>query len=58
MQGKTRERWEELCEQAAIERDPAKMLEIVAEINRLLEAKYDRVTQKDGAAAKSADDSV
>ncbi|MGC1630043.1 MAG: hypothetical protein WA735_24530 [Candidatus Acidiferrales bacterium] len=58
MQGKTRERWEELCEQAANEQDPAKMLEIVAEINRLLGAKYDRVSQKDGATSKTSNDSV
>ncbi len=58
MQGKTRERWEELCEQAANEQDPAKMLEIVAEINRLLDAKYDRINQKDGAPPKSANGSI
>ena len=40
MQDKTRERWQELCEQAANEQDPTKVLEIVEEINRLLEAKY------------------
>jgi hypothetical protein len=32
MQGKTRERWQELCEQAANEQDPMKMLELVEEI--------------------------
>lgn len=58
MQGKTRERWEELCEQAANEQDPAKMLEIVAEINRLLDAKYDRINHKDGAPPKSANGSI
>lgn len=58
MQGKTRERWEELCEQAANERDPAKMLEIVAEINRLLDAKYDRINHKDWAPPKTSSDSI
>jgi hypothetical protein len=58
MEGKTRERWEELCEQAANEQNPAKMLEIVAEINRLLDAKYDRVSQKDGGSATDSSDSV
>ena len=38
MQGKTRERWQELCEQAANEQDPKKMLEFVEEINRLLDS--------------------
>jgi hypothetical protein len=42
MHGTTRERWQELCEQAANEQDPAKMLELVEEMNRLLDAKYNR----------------
>jgi hypothetical protein len=58
MQGKTRERWKELCEQAANEQDPAKMLEIVSEINRLLDAKYDRVSHKDGAPPKNPNHSI
>ena len=35
MQGPTRERWQELCAQAAEEQDPEKLLELVKEINRL-----------------------
>jgi hypothetical protein len=31
------ERWRILCEQAAREQDPAKLLELVQQINRLLE---------------------
>lgn len=58
MQGKTRERWKELCEQAANEQDPATMLEIVSEINRLLDAKYDRVSRKDGAPPTNSGDSI
>jgi hypothetical protein len=46
MQGKPRERWQELCEQAAHEQDPTKVLEIVEEINRLLELKYPRLTRE------------
>jgi hypothetical protein len=34
-----RERWLQLCEQAATEQDPEKLMELIAEINRLLEAK-------------------
>jgi len=37
MKGETRERWMHLCEQAAIEQDPQKLLELVTEINHLLE---------------------
>jgi len=44
MQAKNRERWQELCEQAANEQDPTKLLELIEEINRLLAAKYDRVS--------------
>jgi hypothetical protein len=32
------ERWQALCEQASTEQDPAKLLELVQEINLLLEA--------------------
>jgi len=43
VQGKTRERWHELCEQAVEEQDPAKMLELITEINQLLQEKEDRL---------------
>ncbi len=39
MQGKAKARWLELCEQAAVEQDPAKLLELVKQINDLLSAK-------------------
>jgi hypothetical protein len=35
MQGKTEERWQQLCEHAANEQDPAKLLALVREINDL-----------------------
>jgi hypothetical protein len=44
MRGPTRERWEELCRQAAEEQDPKRLLELTAEINRLLQEKEDRLT--------------
>jgi hypothetical protein len=43
MKGDTAERWRKLCEQAAIEQDPQKLLELSEEINRLLEAKEQRL---------------
>jgi DnaJ-domain-containing protein 1 len=58
MQGKTRERWQELCEQAANEQNPTKMLQIVEEINRLLAVKYDRLSHQDGAPPKTSKDSI
>jgi hypothetical protein len=39
MNDEPRERWLELCELAEKERDPAKLLALVSEINRLLEQK-------------------
>jgi hypothetical protein len=43
MQGPNRERWEELRRQAAEEQDPKKLLQLTAEINRLLQEKEDRL---------------
>ena len=39
MQGANKERCRELCEQASVEQDPDKLLELVKAINRLLEDK-------------------
>ncbi len=43
MQGEKRERWLELCELAAIEQDPVKLLKLVKEINDLLLEKEQRL---------------
>ena len=43
MQGPNLERWQELCRQAATEQDPKKLIELVAEINRLLSEKENRL---------------
>ncbi len=39
MQGPNKERWIQLSEQAAVEQDPKKLLELVHELNALLEEK-------------------
>jgi hypothetical protein len=39
MRGETGEHWRTLCERAAFEQDPQKLLELTTEINRLLEEK-------------------
>jgi len=36
------ERWKELCAQAAIEQDPKKLMELVAEISRLFDLEHDQ----------------
>ncbi len=46
MIGKEKERWRELCEQAANEYDPRKLHELVVEINRLLEERERQLLQQ------------
>jgi hypothetical protein len=43
VQGKTRERWLELCAQAAEEQDPKKLMKLVRQITELLEEKERRL---------------
>ena len=40
-----RERWLELCEQATVEQDSKKLIELTQEINRLLAEKQDHLDQ-------------
>jgi hypothetical protein len=40
---KDKQHWRQLCEQAAFEQDPDKLLELVREINRKLEEKEKRL---------------
>ena len=43
MQGEKRERWMDLCSQAASEQDPVKLMELIKQINELLEDKERRL---------------
>jgi hypothetical protein len=45
VQGANKELWRELCEQAAVEQDPKKLLELTKQINELLEAKQGRLNR-------------
>ena len=47
MQGETKERWVQLCEQAASEQDSQKFIKLIDEIFRLLEEKRSRVSKKE-----------
>ena len=47
MQGETKERWIQLCEQAASEQDSQKLIKLIDEIFRLLEEKRSRVSKKE-----------
>jgi hypothetical protein len=49
MKGEKKERWMELCEQAANEQDGAKLHELVMEIDRLLAEKEDRLKKVDNS---------
>jgi hypothetical protein len=40
------ETWMALCERAAVEQDPKKLLDLVSEINRLFEAREKRLSGK------------
>jgi hypothetical protein len=44
MQGEKKERWMSLCERAAQEQDPEKLILLVHEITRLLDEKQERLT--------------
>ena len=44
MQGETRELWHKLCEQAAVEQDPERLMHLVQQITRLLDEKEKRLS--------------
>jgi hypothetical protein len=46
MQDSPVERWKTLCQEAATEQDPQKLLDLIMEINRLLEEKLSRASGK------------
>jgi hypothetical protein len=41
-----KEKWQRLCEEIAIERDPARFTNLVDELNKLLEEKERRLQQQ------------
>ena len=51
MKGERKEYWMHLCEQAANEQDPDKLMELVKEINRLLEEKELRLKNKSATSS-------
>lgn len=46
------ERWKRLCEQIAVEQDPARFTSLVDELNKLLEQKEQRLDSLRGTTAK------
>lgn len=47
MRGVKKEKWMVLCEQAADEQDPEKLMALVAEIDRLFAEKQERLAKKE-----------
>lgn len=54
MQGQTLELWQRLCQQAATEQDPDRLLELTKEITRLLDEKEERLKKHEIANNRSA----
>jgi DNA-binding response OmpR family regulator len=50
------DRWQQLCEQAAVEQDPKKLLELTDEINRLLKEKEEQLDTERSDSASSKED--
>jgi hypothetical protein len=55
VQGEKKERWQELCQQASTEQDPDKLSELVAEIERMLQEKQDRLNERRRSPATDQD---
>jgi len=53
-----KERWLELCALAAVEQDHTKLMELVAEIAALLEAKEQRLKAKTSITPSPTPDSI
>ena len=51
MQGKVKEEWIQICEQAAIEQDSERLMDLVTEINRMLDEKEQRLKRGEPAKA-------
>jgi hypothetical protein len=52
MKDKTKETWMYFCEQAAVEQDPEKLLQLVKEINRMLDEKEIRLQRQQNERSK------
>ena len=53
MQSQIKERWLILCEQAATEQDPTKLMALIEEVNHLLESEENRRREARGTLRKA-----
>jgi hypothetical protein len=56
MKGETHELWVQLCEQAAVEQDPKRLLELVTQINDLLDQKERRLKAQRSSSSLKLND--
>jgi hypothetical protein len=56
MKGETHELWVQLCEQAAVEQDPKRLLEFVTQINDLLDQKERRLKAQRSSSSLKLND--
>jgi len=49
-----KESWMELCELAAQEKDPSKLMALIGEIDRLLQSKEQRVTKAPSSTTENS----
>jgi hypothetical protein len=54
MQGENKERWRALCEEAATEQDPDRLLLLVRAIEELLNEKQSRLKQQQSKSGNAA----
>jgi hypothetical protein len=54
MQGENAERWRKLCEQAAVEQNSQKLMQLVSEINQMLLEKEERLQRRQPEAKSRA----
>ncbi len=54
MEDKNRERWRTLCEQAAVEQDPERLMLLIHEIDQLLSEKQTRLQQQGSKSQDAA----
>jgi hypothetical protein len=52
MHDNTKEAWMYFCEQAAVEQDPERLLQLVKEINRMLDEKENRLQRQQNEGSK------
>jgi hypothetical protein len=57
MAGNTKERWVEICEQAAVEQDSKKLQKLLQELDRLLREKHERICNEREIVSRTTADS-